>query len=309
MSDGLTLRTRAPFRPLHILVYVFLVGMSAIFIYPIFYSLGVTFMENIQFRRSPPGIIPIPNPWFFDNIKQIVMIQGDATNAVGIWYLNSIVRVVWFVLLQVFSCLVCGFVFARMRFKGKGVAFVVMMMTTLLPGIVTVTPTFLMMAGFPLVGGNDILGHGGTGFFNSYPSLLILGILNINGIFLVRMSLEAMPKAMEEAAIMDGASLGTILFRIVFPMQKSIFAYIAITTFMGVWNDWYTPFVFNQSINFQTIASGMVGMTSSLMSTHGVPEWPKIMAQGLAMNIPCIVVYIVFQRYIVAGLSSSAIKG
>lgn len=287
----------------------FLVGMSLFFIYPLFYSLGVTFMGSGQFQTEPPGALPIPKPLTFHNLKYILMLDSDAQYPIGRWYANTIVRVIWYVGLNVSTSLIIGFVFARMRFRGKGLAFAIMMVTTLLPSVITFTPIYLLMVRFPLLGGNNILGVGGTGILNTYSALLILGILNINAIFLTRMSIASMPRAMEEAAYLDGASLWTIMFKIVFPMQKSILAYIAITCLIGTWNDWYTPFVFEQDPGLQSIASGMVTMTNSFIASKDIIDWPQIIAQGLAINIPCLVIYIAFQKQIIAGLTSSAIKG
>jgi multiple sugar transport system permease protein len=159
------------------------------------------------------------------------------------------------------------------------------------------------------LGGNDWLGKGGTGLFDSYPALLVLGMVNISMVFLVRMSIESMTSSVEEAAIMDGAGIGTILFRIVLPMQRSIFAFIAIMTFMGIWADWFTPFVFNQRTELQTIASGIVRSTSSILSQHAQPNWPELIGEGVVLNLPCILIFLAFQKNIVAGLTSSAVKG
>lgn len=299
------------FRPSEWGLQAFLWAMSLFFLYPLLYSLGVTFMNLLQFKTVPPGILPMPDPWYFGNIRNIAirLATYDSTRPLQLWLANSVVRVLWFVFWIGLSSLVMGFVFARMRFRGKNLVFGLLFMTTLLPGVVTFTPTFIMMAHFPLVGGNDLMGAGGTGFFDTYPALLILGMVNIGMVFLARMSIEGMNKSVEEAAIIDGAGLPTIIFRVVLPMQQSIFAFIAIMTFMGIWGDWFTPFVFNQKVELQTIASGIVRSTSSLMAQRAQPNWPELICEGLFLNLPCVVVFLAFQRNIVAGLTSSAVKG
>lgn len=299
------------FRPSEWALHVFLWSLSLFFLYPLFYSVGVVFMNLYQFKTVPPGFLPVPAPWDFRNLEAIFenLVTYNSVAPLQIWMLNSVARVVWFIFWTGLSSLVMGFVFARMNFPGKNITFSLLFMTTLLPGVVTFTPTFIMMAHFPLFGGNDLFGNGGTGLFDSYASLLVLGMVNISMVFLVRMSIEGMTKSVEEAAIMDGAGLGTILFRIVLPMQQSIFAFIAIMTFMGIWADWFTPFVFNQSTDLQTIASGIVRKTSSLLSQRAQPNWPEIIGEGVILNIPCVVVFLAFQRNIVAGLTSSAVKG
>jgi multiple sugar transport system permease protein len=134
-------------------------------------------------------------------------------------------------------------------------------------------------------------------------------MVSMSMVFLVRMSIEGMTKSVEESAIIDGAGTWTILWRIVLPMQQSIIVFVAIMTFVGVWGDWFTPFVFNQQKEFQTIASGMVKAANSLLSVKGTPDWPYLIGQGLILNIPCIVVFAISQKQIIAGLTSSAVKG
>ena len=76
-----------------------------------------------------------------------------------------------------------------------------------------------------------------------------------------------------------------------------------------IWADWFTPFVFNQRTELQTIASGIVRSTSSLLSQHAQPNWPELIGEGVVLNLPCIVIFLAFQKNIVAGLTSSAVKG
>ena len=150
-------------KPMKIFVYLFLISTSLAFIYPILYAAGVTFMQRVQFSERPPSIIPAPNPWTLKNLKLILLIQKTADVPLGRWYLNSVLRASWYVVTAVGSSLIAGFVFSRMRFTGKNIAFGILMISTLLPLVVVMAPTFLMMARFPLVGGNNLFGRGGSG--------------------------------------------------------------------------------------------------------------------------------------------------
>jgi multiple sugar transport system permease protein len=129
------------------------------------------------------------------------------------------------------------------------------------------------------------------------------------GIFLMRMSLQTFPRELEDSARMDGAGLFRIMFQIVFPIQKPILAYLAITTGIAIWNDWYTPFVFTSVERHQTLASAISRLTSSAVGQHSTPNWPYIITLGLGLTIPCLVLFAFFQRYIVEGLASAAVKG
>jgi multiple sugar transport system permease protein len=292
-----------------VFVYLFLIIAAIAFVYPIFYAAGVTFMQRVQFSKYPPGILPLPNPPTLKNVRLILMIDRYGEVPVGRWYLNAFMRSAWYLVTAVGGTLVAGFVFSRMRFAGRNVAFGMLMVSSLLPPVVVMAPTFLMMARFPLVGGNDLFGVGGGGFIDKYPVLFLLGLVNIFGTFLVRMSMDAMPKDFESAALMDGANIFQIIYHVVAPAQKSILAYIAITTAIYVWNDWYTPYIYTNSTHLQTLASGLQKLALTDLGSFGVPNWPRIISLGFTLTVPCIIIFAFFQRYIVEGLTSSAIKG
>ena len=108
---------------------------------------------------------------------------------------------------------------------------------------------------------------------------------------------------------MDGAGLFRIMFQIVLPIQKPILAYLAITTGIAIWNDWYTPFIFTSVDRHQTLASAVSRLTSVAVGQYGIPNWPAIITLGLGLTIPCLLLFAFFQRYIVQGLATAAVKG
>lgn len=291
------------------ILYLILIIFSIFFIYPIFYAAGVTFMDKYQFGQNPPGVLPSPGPWSLRNLKYLLLLDSDAQFPVAYWYINSFVRSTWYLIFAVLSSLICGYVFSRLQFTGKKIIFGILMVTTLLPPVVTMTPTFLLLAKFPLIGGNNILGKGGTGFIDTYPALLLTGLFNIYGTLLVKLSIDRMPVAIEEAAIIDGANIFQILSKIIFPAQKPILTYIAITTIITIWNDWYAPYIYTNSNYLQTLASGINKVAHNYLGSHSIPDWPRVISLGFGMTMPCLIIFIFFQRYIVEGLTSSGLKG
>jgi len=289
--------------------YVLLILGCILFIYPVFYAIGVGFMTKNQFATTPPTLIPIVPPLDFHNYKFLLLINTQTDPYVNHYYLNSVIRTVWYIVWTVLISFVAGYVFARLRFRGKNALFLALLITTMLPAVVTFAPTYLMMARFPLFGGNSIQGRGGNGLLDKYAALLILNLVNVLGIFLVRMSMNTFPRALEDSARMDGAGIFRIMFQIVFPIQKPILAYIAITTGVAVWNDWYTPFVYTNNPNYQTLASAVSKLTSVAVGQYGVPDWPQIITLGLGLTLPSLVMFGFFQRFIVQGLAAAAVKG
>lgn len=292
-----------------VIAYIFLVLGCIVFIYPIYYAIVVAFMTKEGFATTPPALFPKPDPVTYSHYKKLLLIDRTGTSMVNVWYLNTVLRTTWYICLNVLTSLIGGYVFARMKFKGKTLVFTVLLGSAMLPGVITMAPTYLMMAHFPLMGGNNILGQGGTGFLDTYSVLFVLGLVNVMGIFLVRMSMSSSPISLEEAAVVDGAGIFTVIFKVVFPIQQPILAYIAITTGIAIWNDWYVPFIYTNQEGYQTLGSAISKLTAVAVGQYGIPDWPNIIALGLGLTIPCLLLFAFFQQYIVKGLASAAVKG
>lgn len=287
-----------------------LLGISCVlFVYPLVYAVGVGFMTRNQFATSPPSLWPFQLPLSFRNYQLLLLLNIRGEPNMPYFYANSVIRTAWYIVWTVLVAFVAGYVFARLRFRGKNILFGTLLMTTMIPPVVTMAPTYLMMARFPLIGGNNIMGQGGSGFLDTYAVLLILNLVNILGIFLVRMSMNTFPRALEDSGRIDGAGIFRIMFQIVFPIQKPILAYIAITTGVIIWNDWYTPFIYTDRPTYLTLAAAVSRLTSIASAQPGIPNWPNIITLGLALTLPSVVMFAFFQKYIVAGLASAAIKG
>lgn len=287
-------------------VYFMLIAGSIVFLYPIIYAVAVGFMDKYEFTSTPPTLLPIPSQFTIVNYKKLL---GMGDSYMKYYFLNSFVRAGWYVFIMVITSLVAGYVFARLKFWGREVIFFGLLISAMLPYVVTMAPTYIMMARFPLVGGNSIFGQGGTGFIDTYPVLLILGLVNVLGIFLMRMAMYSLPIDFEEAARIDGAGTLRIIFQIVAPIQKPILAYIAITTGIMLWNDWFTPFIYVNTNRYLPLAAAISKLTALAVGQHGLPDWPRIITLGLGLTLPCLILFAYFQRYIVEGLASAAIKG
>ncbi len=289
------------------LIYFILVAGSIVFLYPIIYAVGVSFMSTEEFVSIIPSLLPIPAEPMLGNYRWLLLGMGD--RYMKYYFFNSFARAAWYTVFMTITALIVGYVFARLKFWGREVIFFALLVSQMLPAVVTMAPTYIMMARFPLVGGNNIFGQGGSGFLGQYPVLFILGLTNVMAIFLMRMAMYSMPPDMEEAARIDGAGTLRIIFQIVAPIQKPMLAYIAITTGIMLWNDWFTPFLYVSSKRHLPLATAIAKMTALAVVQAGVPRWTLIITLGLGLTVPCLVLFAYFQRYIVEGLASAAIKG
>jgi multiple sugar transport system permease protein len=171
-----------------------------------------------------------------------------------------------------------------------------------------------MIVRWPLVGGNNILGQGGTGFLNTWGSLLITGWVQVYYIFMFRQVLSSIPMDFEEAARVDGANTLQCLFRIYLPMLKPVFVVLFISQFVAIWNDYLWPLmVVASNYKLMPIGLGFQYISMAQGVTRGTPpdlvDYPFAFAVGVVTITPCILLYMFLQRYFIEGVAGFAIKG
>ena len=205
-----------------------------------------------------------------------------------------------------------GYAFAKVNFRFKKVAFYIIMSTMMIPGIALLIPQYLELMRFPLVGGNDITGHGGVGFRDNMAVLFITGWISAYNIFLVQQSLRQIGDDYREAAEIDGAGFFRVIFSIYMPMLKPIVALMVLQTFIGQWNDYLFPVLFLSSArSLWPIGVLSVKIQSDYLytaGTGGLMNYPMVMAMGVFMMIPPIAVYITCQRYFIQGITLGGVK-
>ena len=206
----------------------------------------------------------------------------------------------------VFLSSLAGYVFARIPFRGKETLFLLILALMMVPGILTLIPAFIWFKEFPLVGGNDWLGQGGTGFLDTRWVLLIPYIAGgqVFGTFLCRSFFENLPESLFEAARIDGASEFQLYYRVAMPLCLPILATLAILAFVGAYNDYVWPLVTVSNADIQTFSVGV-----TLFAGEGNLEPGETMAGYVIGSLPLIVVFACGMKYYVAGLTQGAIKG
>lgn len=145
----------------------------------------------------------------------------------------TLLRIAWYILFTSVTSVLCGYIFSRLRFRGREFVFVYLLASLLVPAIVFQVPLYVMMARTPLVGGNDINGMGGSGFINEMPALLLGGLVSAYFIFLMRQSFLGIPPDYEEAARIDGAGTISVLWNVYLPMLVPVLIVIVIGTFVA----------------------------------------------------------------------------
>jgi len=200
---------------------------------------------------------------------------------------------------------ISGYVFARLTFPGKNIFFLFIISFMFIPGILTLIPAYLWMKEFPLMGGNNFWGEGGSGVLNTWWVMILPGISagQIFGIYLFRSFFESLPKDIFEAARIDGASEIGIMFRIALPLCLPTVATLAILQFLGIYNDYIWPLVTISDSAKQLFSVGVTRFNS-----EGNLELGPTMAGYVIGAIPLIVIFTFGMKYYVTGLMKGALK-
>lgn len=276
-------------------------------LYPLIFATLCGFYDSIGYLGRPDTLFPFPDKPTLDNYRKIIFFTTDPT--MFRYLLNSITRTVWLTGTRVLVAFVAGYIFARIEFRGKGPIFWSLLIGRLIPGTVLIVPLYIQMARWPFAGGNNLWGVGGKGLLDTYAPLFLLGIVDIIAIFLVRQTILAGPLELEEAAKIDGAGVSRLIFSVVAPIQKPVLAYLAIINGIGVWNDWFTPFFFTSSQKYQVWASYIARIVQKADRAYAIQNFPLVLAMGIILTIPSVIIFFMFQRYIVEGLARVGIKG
>ncbi|MFD0717601.1 carbohydrate ABC transporter permease [Paenibacillus sp. GCM10027626] len=294
-------------KPVNLLAHVVLLVGGLILLYPIIFMILAGLMTKEEYARTVLGLLPIAEAPTLKNFAALVL--GSSDSKVQLYFFNSFLRTVYSVFWAVLTALLGGYVFGRLRFRGREKLFLLLLATQMIPAVVALIPTYIQLARWPFAGGNHIF-YGGSGILDSWWVYLIGGpAINIMGSFLVKQSLDSLPYELDEAAKVDGASTFRLIFQIIMPLQKPILAFIAISTAMGIWNDWTTPFFYTSSDRLQTLPAAIARMSALAQNPVGIPDYPFMITLGLGVTIPLLIIFFIFQRYIVQGLANTGIKG
>jgi multiple sugar transport system permease protein len=205
-------------------------------------------------------------------------------------FFNSLLVAVLTTLGQLLASSMAAYAFARMKFRGSGTLFLLYLATLMIPFQVTITPLFILMR------------H--LGWINTYQGLILPGVFSAFGTFLLRQFFLTIPRELEEAAFIDGASHWTVYWRIILPLGKPALATLGVFSFMGSWNAFLWPLFVVRDLELMTLPVG-------LATLHGrwLTQWNLVMAGTVITVLPMLAVYLLAQQYFVRGVVLSGIKG
>jgi len=269
-------RRRRP-SPWHFL----LLPLSLLMLTPLVWMVVTAISTPAEARQFPPSL-PTSIQW--SNFADVW-----TGSPFGRWLVNTAVVSIVVVISNLILCSLAGYAFARLRFRGSGLAFMALLTTLMVPFQVVLIPTLLIVKSFGLI---DHLG-----------ALIVPNLVTAFGVFMMRQFFIALPPDLEEAARIDGASRLGVFLKILVPLMGPPLATLAILTFLSIWNDFLWPLVAIQSPENMTMQLGL----STFQGAH-LTDWPLLMAATLMSQLPVIVLFIAGQRVFVRSIASSGIK-
>ncbi len=267
------------FSPWHLVLIPIAVAMLV----PMVWML-VTSLETLNETRHFPPVL-VPHTLHPGNYAQVLRQAPFAR-----WFVNTLVVTVVTVAGNLLLCSLAGYAFARIKFFGREVVFILILATLMIPFQVVMIPAFI------------IVKH--LGLINTLGGLIVPNLAQAFGIFLLRQFFRTLPVELEEAARIDGASRLGVLFKIVLPLSGPALATVAVITFLWTWNDFLWPLITIYSPGNMTLQLGL----TTFQGTHQTAT-NLLMAANVMSLVPVLLLFFLAQRYFIRGIASTGLKG
>lgn len=251
---------------------------------PFFYIMVSSLKTEAELRKTPPDFFPQA-----PTLKHYVSIVTDARIPLAQNLGNSVFVSLMRVGITLFTSSYAGYIFAKYQFKGKNLAFGVILVQIMIPFQVVMIPNYLLVVKLGLI--------------DSLWALIIPSMVDAYGIFMMKQFIESMPTELMDAARIDGASEFGIYSKIILPQMGPVLASLGIFTFMSTWNDYLWPLIVLTSPEKRTIPLLLVWFQTQHVSNQGL-----VLAASILTLLPIFFVYIFLQRWIVDQATQSAFK-
>jgi multiple sugar transport system permease protein len=265
-----------------IVVYVLLFGVAFLFFIPFFWSVSTslkTLTESVQ------GFDLLP-----DNPSLKAYREALTSFNFARYTANSAFLAVTITFANLVLASIGGYAFARLRFPGREVLFMLVLATLMIPDQLRLVPVFQMLTNWGLVA--------------TYQGYILIKLILAENLFLMRQYFLTIPKDYEEAAKLDGAGYFKTYRKVMLPLAGPALAAVTILTFQGIWNEFFWPLIILQDESKYTLPVGI----SNFVGIYNT-QWPELMAASVIAIVPVALIFLVFQRYFIAGVAAAGVKG
>jgi multiple sugar transport system permease protein len=274
---------RKPINWGHVVLYIVVIAGAILMVLPFAYMISTSFKSLSEVFKTP--IQWIPNELNWDNYKTPLR-----EHPIGRYFRNSLIVGICVTLLNLLTCSLAGYSFAKFKYLGRDILFGVVLATMMVPLASMIIPLFILVKNL--------------GWVDSYLGLIIPAGTSAFGIFLMRQHMLAIPDDLLDAARLDGSSEPRIFFGIVLPMSKAALSSLAIFIFMWNWDSFFWPLLVTTDESYRTLPLGIALFESS----YGT-NYPQLMAVAFLAMLPVLIVFLVLQRNFIEALTMSGIKG
>ncbi|GAB4522013.1 MAG: carbohydrate ABC transporter permease [Anaerolineae bacterium] len=268
-----------------LMLYGIMVFIALLIIIPMLWMLSTSFKPKSEWFL--PQIHWIPRTFTWDNYQKIL---DNPSLPIARWFLNSfLVSSIATVLILTIDS-IAAYAYARMEFFGKRTIYSILLATLFLPGLMFLVPNFLTVSNLNLL--------------NSYAGVIAPGLAGVFGVFFMRQFFESLPRELEEAAYIDGATRIQTFLYIALPLAKPALATLGIITFLASWNDFLWPLLILRERELLTLPPGLRTLQGAYTSEYG-----QMMAGAVITSIPVLFLYVLLQRYVVESVQTAGLKG
>jgi multiple sugar transport system permease protein len=268
-------------------VYTVLIAIALIWFTPFLWSVS-TSLKTLP--ESVAGFDLLP-----DNPSLRAYREALTTFNFARYTANSAILAASVTIFNLFLASIGGYAFARLRFPGREVLFLLVLATLMIPDQLRLVPVFLTLIDFPVTGWNLI---------STYQGFVVINLVTATNLFLMRQYFLTIPKDYEEAAKLDGAGYFKTYWKVMLPLAGPALAAVTILQFQGSWNEFFWALIILQDESKYPLTVGI----STFVGIYNT-QWPELMAASVIAILPVAAIYIVFQRYFIAGVAAAGVKG
>ena len=260
---------------------LFLFGIACIF--PFIFMLSSSFKPLNEIFVYPIKLIP--EHFIFTNYTEVF---SEKYNFIQ-WYGNTLVMVFMIIVLKIGIVTLTAYAFARLRFKGRDILFLVLLSSIMIPPDAVIVPKYVIFKAFGIV--------------DSMWSIILPSIFDVFFVFMVRQFFLAIPETLSEAAIIDGCSHFKIYSRIILPLAKPAIVTMILFTFIWAWNDYMGPYIFITSPEKQMLSVGI-----KMFQVNNAVDYGLQLAAATLVLVPILIVFLFCQKYFIEGIATSGMK-
>jgi multiple sugar transport system permease protein len=271
-----------------VLVYLMCTILALVFLFPIAWSILTSFKPPVEASASPST--GLPSHIVFDNYIKL----NDYGAGIGQYVYNSVAAATMTVIGAVILSTLGGFGFSRFSFPGKNILFIMILATLMIPFQSILTPLFLILGALKLQ--NTLLGL----------ALVYITFQLPFGIFVMRNTFDTIPRELEEAALLDGCTSFSLLYRVMLGIVRPGIITVGIYAFLNAWNEFLAALIL---MNQEKMFTLPILLTSVRNGQYGATDWGSLQAGVTITILPCIILFLFLQRYYIRGLMGGATKG